>query len=461
MEQATDKTYLFEKMPIPRATIKQIVPSIASQMIVLIYNLADTYFVGLLNDPKQTAAITVVSSSFVLLTAVSNLFAIGGASLLARSLGQKDTEKAKQVSAVSFWGGLISSVIFSLLFWRLSSPILHLCGATEQTYALAFGYAKWVIVIGGAGTILNVLLANLIRAEGKALIAALGVSLGGICNIVLDPIFVLPRFLGLGAVGAGAATALSNIIATLFFIVYIQAKHKSTVVSLSPKRLNCALKHVKGIITIGIPSALQYALTVVAVSATLKFVSGYETEAVAGLGIVRKLDLLPLYFSIGVANGMLPLLAYNFAAGNSKRRHDVFIFGCAVSLGFSLLCLVCYEAFAPALTGLFIDDALTISYSSAFLRIMVLAMPMMSLCYPMIIQFQAMGKVKQSLICSVVRKGVLDIPLLFILDSILPLYGCMIVQPIVDTVSLIIAIYFYRRILQEDKKVISSHVLVK
>lgn len=129
-----------------------------------------------------------------MLTAVSNLFAVGGASLAARTLGRREDEKAKDICALSFWGALLASVLFSLLFWSLASPILYLCGATADTYPFAFGYAKWVVLFGGAGTVLNVLLANLIRAEGNALVAALGVSLGGICNIVLDPIFVLPRF---------------------------------------------------------------------------------------------------------------------------------------------------------------------------------------------------------------------------------------------------------------------------
>jgi len=459
MAQATDKTYLFEKMPVRRAILKQIIPSIASQMIALVYNLADTYFVGLLNDPKQTAAVTVVASSFVLLTAVSSLFGVGGATMVARSLGQKDEEKAKQISAVAFWGGFICSLIPSLMFLCFPSPLLYLCGATEATYDLAYGYLKWVIIIGSPFTVLNILLANLIRAEGKALIAALGVSMGGILNIILDPFFVLPRFLGLGAAGAGAATAISNMIAVLFLVTYVAAKRKTTVVSLSPKHLKYAGEHIKSIIPISIPSVIQHTLTVVAVSATLKFVSGYETEAVAGLGIVRKLDLLPLYFSIGVSNGMLPILAYNFASGNSKRRHEAFIFGCAISLGFAVICLVCYEAFAPFLTGLFIDNAVTISYSSAFLRIMVVAMPMMSLCYPMIVQFQAMGKVKEALICSILRKGVIDIPLLFVLDMLIPLYGCLMVQPIVDTISLVFAIFFYRKILREDSKKLAANAL--
>lgn len=188
--KTADRAYLFENMPVKRAVLKQIIPAVFSQIIVLIYNLADTYFVGMLNDPIQTAAVTVSYPAFVMLTAISNLFAIGGASLLARSLGQKNEEKAKSVSVISFWGGLVCAVLFSLLFWLLAAPVLHLCGATAETYDAAFRYSKWVIIIGGAGTILNVLLSNLVRAEGNAVMAAIGVTLGGFTNIILDP-FIL------------------------------------------------------------------------------------------------------------------------------------------------------------------------------------------------------------------------------------------------------------------------------
>ena len=197
---------------------------------------------------------------------------------------------------------------------------------------------------------------------------------------------------------------------------------------------------------IGFPSALQYALTVVAVAAQAKFVSAYPTEAVAALGIVKKIDQLPLYFSIGVANGLLPLLAYNHAAGNTARRGQAFRFGTLTAVSFSLCCLILFEIFAEPLVGLFIKNPQTVAYGASFLRLMVTAMPMMSVCYPMIVQFQAMGKAGESLICSVLRKGVLDIPLLFIMDALLPLYGCMLVQPTVDSISLIVALLLYRRI---------------
>ena len=433
------RTYIFEEMPVRQAVIKQVMPAVASQMVALIYNLADTYFVGMLNDPRQTAAVTVVFPAFLMLTAISNLFGVGGASAIARSLGKKKPEEAGQISSISFWFGLAGALAYVLIFLCFARPILSICGGKGETYEIARNYARWVILIGGPATILNVLLANLVRAEGGAASASVGVSLGGVLNIILDPLLILPRFMGLGVVGAGVATALSNMAAAIYFIAYIQLRRKTTVLSLSPGQLRYTSVHIRRILTIGFPSALQYALTVVAVAAQSEFVSRYATEAVAGLGIAKKLDQLPMNFSIGVASGLLPLLAYNHASGNQQRRKEAFRFGVGIAVGFALFCLALYECFAPFFASLFIGDPLTIHYAAGFLRRMVTAMPLMAICYPTIIQFQATGRARDSLICSVLRKGVLDIPLLFLMDRLFPLYGCMWVQPIVDIIALCVA----------------------
>ena len=428
MDRSTDKTYLFEQMPASQAVRRQILPAIASQMVLLAYNLADTYFVGLLNDPLQTAAVSVAYTITVLMTAIANLFAVGGASCMARALGRHEDTDARCIAAISFWWCLLAAVLFSV----------------------AFHYAKWVVIWGGPCAIINILLANLLRAEGSAGIASAGVSLGGLINIALDPLFVLPQFLGLGAQGAGLATAISNGIGTLFLLFCIFSRRRSSVVSLRPGSMRDTAKHMGSIVKIGFPSCAQYLLTMVAVGALMKFMSAYDTDAVAALGIVKKLDMLPLYFSIGVSGGILPLLAYNYASGNRERRHQVFKLGCGVSVLFSLVCVLTYELLAPVLVGLFIDTPATVAYGASFLRIMVLAMPMMAVCYPMITQFQAMGRVKESLICSVLRKGVLDIPLLFLLNGLLPMYGCTMVQPIVDCISMLAALWLYRRILRQE-----------
>ncbi|MBP3484789.1 MAG: MATE family efflux transporter [Oscillospiraceae bacterium] len=440
-----DRIELFEKMPVKRAVIKQIMPAVASQMVAVIYSLADTYFVGMLNSPAQTAAVTVVAPCFIMLTAVANLFGVGGSSLIARKLGQRRESEAREVSAVAFWWGLISAAAFCILFAALERPILFLCGADDLSLGYAIRYAGWAVMLSGTFTVSAAVSANILRAEGSAGTASRGLALGGIMNIILDPLFILPEFLGMGAEGAGLATALSNIISALFLLVCLLRK-KQSVICIDPRLVNKTREHIRPILSIGFASAIQLMLTMVGVAAQAKFVSAYTTEAVAALGIVKKLDQLPLYFTIGVSIGLLPLLAYNHAAGNEQRRSDAFRFGCTLALIVASACVVVYELFAPQLAALFIDDALTVDYAAGFLRRMVLAMPLMALAHPFITQFQAMGRVKESLICSMLRKGVLDIPLLFLFDALLPLYGCMWVQPVVDAVSLVVALILYKRI---------------
>ena len=436
---------IFEDLPVRRAVIRQIIPAIASQMVVLLYNLADAYFVGMLNRPEQTAALTVSTSAFLMLTAISNLFGVGGASAVARSLGRKDPERARRISAVTFWGGLVSGLAYAALVSLLAAEILTLCGATAETLPVALRYMRWTVIVGGPFGVMSMLLSNLIRAEGRPGTASTGVMLGCVLNILLDPLFVLPGFLNMGAEGAGLATAISNITAVCYFLLYLLRSRKTTIITVLPGRLPDLVPLAKEILSVGFPSALQYALTVVAVAAQARFVSHYATEAVAALGIMKKLDYLPMYFAIGVSNGLLPLLAYSHGAGLHQRRREAFRFGTAISVSFALLCLVAYELFAPQLSALFIDDPVTIGYAAAFLRRTVVAMPLMAFCYPMVIQFQAMGRVRESLIVSVLRKGVLDIPLLALTDWLYPLYGCMWVQPIVDTVSLAVSVRLYRR----------------
>ena len=362
---------MFEKMPVRIAVRKQIVPAIISQMVTLIYNLADTYFVGLLNDPAQTAAVAVAAPIFLMLTAISNLFGVGGASTFAQALGRKENRTASQISSIAFWFGLLASVLFAFFVLIFMRPILMVCGATTEIYELVRSYVMWTVIIGGPGTVLNILLANLIRGEGSAGIASFGVSAGGFLNILLDPFFVLPQFLNMGAAGAGLATAISNLATTLFFLGYVFSSKNKTLLSVSPSHLRYTRERIGLILSIGFPSAVQYALTVVAVAAITKFVSGYDTAAVAGFGITKKIDQLPLYFSIGVANGLLPLLAYNYAAGNRERQRRAFQYGCGIAVGFSVLCLIVYEAFAPNIAAIFIKDADTIDYAAAFLRRMV------------------------------------------------------------------------------------------
>ena len=439
----------FERKPVIRAVFAQSMPAIIAQLIALLYNWADTFFLARLNQPELVAAAMIALPLYLLLTAIGNLPGVGGGSMLSHYLGKHNPEGASSVASLTIWIGMILALMCAVIYPLVDEPVLRLIGADEQTLAPAREYTFWVITIGSVPIIMNLVLANLVRAEGLARQASIAISAGGILNCVLDPLLMLPELGNMGITGAAVATALSNMLAAVWLMAVIYARRKKGVISADPHLLRSAKLYFSKIIQVGFPSSLQYLLTVVAVAALTHFVSRYATEATAALGVVKRLDYLPLYFSIGLSQGILPLLAYNHAANNIQRRNQVFRCGMMLSLGFAIACFVVYELWAEPLALFFTQEPTTVDYITQFLRIQVVAMPFMAICYPAITYFQAMQRTREALVCSILRKGVLDIPLLFLMNGWIGLYGCMWVQPIVDCTSMLFAVYFLWRITGE------------
>ena len=244
MQTLEEKKYLFENMPIPRAYMKLSIPVILSSLVTMLYNLADTFFVGMLNDPVQNAAVTLVFPVSLAFNAVNNLFGVGGSSMMSRSLGAGDEEKVRVTSAFSFYGALFSGLLFSLLVVSFKSPLLGILGADRETYDATAGYLLWTVCFGAAPTILNVVQSYLVRSEGAALHASIGTMSGCFLNILLDPVFILPWGLNMGAAGAGLATFVSNMAACGYFIILALAKGKRTYVCMDLRKLRCLTKDV-------------------------------------------------------------------------------------------------------------------------------------------------------------------------------------------------------------------------
>lgn len=436
----------FEHKPVIRAVFSQSMPAIIAQLIALLYNWADTFFLARLNQPELVAAAMIALPLYLMLTAIGNLPGVGGGSMLSHYLGKHNPDGASSVASLTIWMGLILAMLCAVIYPLVDEPLLRLIGADEQTLAPAREYTFWVITIGSVPIIMNLVLANLVRAEGMARQASIAISAGGILNCILDPILMLPEMGNMGITGAAVATALSNMLSAVWLTAIIYTRRKSGVITAAPRLLRSAKVYFSKIIQVGFPSSLQYLLTVVAVAALTHFVSRYATEATAALGVVKRLDYLPLYFSIGLSQGILPLLAYNHAANNMQRRNQVFRCGIMLSLGFAIVCFVVYELWAEPLALFFTQEPTTVDYITQFLRIQVVAMPFMAICYPAITYFQAMQRTREALVCSILRKGVLDIPLLFLMNGWMGLYGCMWVQPIVDFTSMLFAVYFLWRI---------------
>ena len=234
------KTILFEETPIPKAVMIMSVPTIISSLVMVIYNLADTYFVGMVNDPIQNAAVALAAPVLLAFNAVNNLFGIGISSMMSRALGSKDYD-----------------TVFSLLFTVFRQPLLLLLGSDATTAAATGAYLHWTVTCGAIPAILNVVLAYLVRAEGSSLHASIGTMSGCLLNILLDPVFILPRGLGMGAAGAGLATFLSNCAACLYFLVLLYVKRGKTYVCIRPSMFRPSRSTVASICGVGITASIQ------------------------------------------------------------------------------------------------------------------------------------------------------------------------------------------------------------
>ncbi len=417
------KTDLFETMPIPKAVASLSVPTILSSLVMVLYSLADTYFVGMLGNAVQNAAVTLAAPVLLAFNAVNNLFGVGSSSMMSRALGRKDLDTVRRSCSFGFYCALFCGALFSLLVTALRSPLLSLLGADTSTADATESYLFWTVTLGAVPAILNVVMAYLVRAEGASLHASLGTMSGCLFNILLDPFFILPWGLNMGAAGAGCATFLSNCLACCYFFVLLFFKRGKTYVCISPK-LFCLRKNiVTGVCAVGIPAAIQNLLNVTGMTVLNNFTAAYGTQPVAAMGIAYKVFMIPLQVTFGISQGIMPLISYNYASGNVKRMKKALYFTSGVSVCFMALVSLGYYLGAGGLVSLFMKDPDIVNYGASFLKAMSLALVFQCVDFIAVGVFQACGMGKKSLIFALLRKIVLEIPALFILNLLFPLYG--------------------------------------
>lgn len=441
------KSALFETMSIPRAVLSLSVPTVLSSLVAVLYNLADTYFVGMLNDPVQNSAVTLAAPVLLAFNAVNNLFGVGASSMMSRALGSKDFDTVHRSSAFGFYCALVCGVLFSLLATLFRFPLLALLGADAVTSRATLDYMLWTVTCGAAPAILNVVMAYLVRSEGATLHASVGTMSGCALNIVLDPIFILPWGLNMGAAGAGCATFLSNCFACLYFFVLLFVRRGRTFVSLNPALARPRGDIVKGVFSVGVPAAIQNLLNVTGMTVLNNFTAAFgDTSAIAAMGISHKISMIPMYITQGVSQGLMPLVSYNYGSGNVPRLKRAVRFAAQISLGFMIAVTAIYFFASGPLVGLFIKTEAVVAYGSQFLRCMCLAQPFLCLDFLAVGVFQACGLGRYSLIFAVLRKIVLEIPALYILNRLVPLYGLACAQPVAEVVLAAAAVVILTRL---------------
>ena len=440
-EQNTDE--LFGTMPVPKAVQKMAIPAVVSQLIVLIYNLADTFFVGQTNDPYMVAGVSLILPVFNLTLAVANLFGSGGGALLPKLLARDDTDEASRSAAYCLRFGALSALAFSAIIAIFMRPILNTLGASENTYVHAKTYVTVVLVYGALPTMLSNVLSNLIRSLGLSREAAVGVALGGVLNIVLDPLFMfvlLPK--GSEVLGVAVATLISNCISCIYCLLVFFKKQKVIKPALfgaSPRKENRSYVYA-----VGFPGAAGGLLFDADYMVLDRLISSYGETALAAIGIVLKAERIPQQVGLGLCQAMVPLVAFNYERKDFKRLKEIMRCTLAVGAVVAVVSLIIYELLPGQIVRLFIRDAETLAIGTSFLRIRSLAAVIMFFCFFGVHFYQGVGDGKKSLLLALMRWVGLNIPMMFILNAAFGMYGTVWAQVVSDVISVIITFIVLR-----------------
>lgn len=449
---------LFEKASVHEAVAQLTIPVIISSLVIVVYSLADTYFVSLLNDSVQNAAVTLVTPVLFTFNVAHNLFGMGAASMMSRSLGSRDYKTVYQCAAFGFYCALCWGVLFSILCIGFQNPLLRLLGADWETWKATREYMFWTVFCGAAPAILNVVLGHMFRAEGDSVHASIGSMSGCILNMILDFIFITPHGLNMGAEGAGLATFLSNCVSCLYFFVILYWKRGRTYVCIHPKQVVFKKDIVLGIGNVGVPAAIQNLLNVTGMTLLNYFTASFGADAVAGMGITQKIHMVPIQIALGFSQGIMPLVSYSYGAGDFKRMKQTILFAVKLMLPPILITTAGYYIGAGKLVGLFMDNVVIVDYGTRFLRGFCLSLPF--LCTDSLITgvFQALGMGKTALTFAILRKAVLEIPAILLLNFLFPLYGIPYAQLVTEIVLAVAGVIMLFRIFRREECVCHKSV---
>ena len=460
MEQNSKKA-VFETMPVPKALATMAIPTIISQIINLIYNIVDAYFIGRTGNSYMMAATSLTLTIMMMTIAFSNLFGVGGGSLIARLLGQKKDGEAKAVSAFSIYGAVTISILYSLLIGLFLDPILRMLGASDATIGFAREYTILVIVIGCLPTILSATMAHLLRNAGYSKQAGFGLSLGGVLNIILDPLFmfvILPE--GREVYGAALATLLSNVSSFCYLLFTVCRVSKAANLSVDPRDVfKIGKTNTKKLFSVGVPSAILTGLFDVANVVLNMLAAGHNDFVLAAIGIVMKIERLPNAVNIGLSQGMLPIVAYNYSSGNRERMKETIRTARIFGLSIAAACIVLFEIFANPLTSMFLNTAKdnaqeairTLAYAVIFLRLRCLAAPFQFINYHTSFCMQAMGKGFHTMLHATVRELVFYIPYMYLLNGLFGENGLAFALVAGEFCGAMFALYLLNRNLKKDQ----------
>lgn len=448
IQKKVTREELFEKSPVWNAIFSLTIPMIISSLVAMVYNLSDTYFVGVLNDSVQNAAITLTAPAMTLFYGITNLFGIGASSLMSRSMGQKDIQTVKRAAATGLYLAFCGAIMLSVVTILFNGPTLHLLGTDTTTYRATKDYLFWTVCLGAIPSIMSIMFSYLLRAEGRSLQASIGQMSGCILNIILDPFFILPFGLNLGAAGAGLATFVANCVACTYFLVYIMKQKNQTYVCINPAFVTLKKSILGSIFIVGIPGVFQNILNVLSMTILNNIVAEYGADVVASVGIANKINQLPIQIVFGFTQGVMPLIGYNYAAKNFGRMKEVIKKTYMVTLTALLCILVLFNVAGQPIIRFFMDNNEIVKTGAWFLSGFGISLPFMCIDFMVVGISQSFGMGKPALIFSFLRKLFLEIPFILLLNSVAGVLGIAYAQCATEVIMAIVAFFVQLSILK-------------
>lgn len=440
-----------ENAPVRSAILKLALPTMLGMVVQVIYNFTDTFFIGLMRDTNMIAAVSLATPLFMAIQAFGNIFAVGSASYISRKLGEKDFTEAKHANAVAFYTSIIVGVVLAGLMILFKTPLLHAIGTSEDTFAPTNEYFT-IIAACSILPVLQVSMAGMVRSEGATVKSMMGIVIGVVSNIILDPIFIFG--FGLGIAGAAWATIIGNALGTGFYILHFCSK--KTLLSIRPKDFKPSTRIYGQSLKIGVSSAVSTAIMGLSMVLANVFAHQYSDATVAGNGIQMRINSICIMLMIGLAQGYQPFAGYNYGARNHHRLIDglktTMLYNTVLACFFTLM----FVLFGRSLVTAFTDDPAVIEAGTKILHAFCWGAPFIGMQMTLMTTFQASGKAVRAMLISLGRQCVLYFPLLFILNGLFGFDGYIYAQPTADILTTIAAVLLSISFLKELRKLHSE-----
>ena len=435
---------LFESASIPKAFLALTIPTVLSKVVMIVYNLVDTWFIAATNDTALVAAVSLCLPVLSTMAAIGDIWGVGGSSLISRLFGQGEREKAKEVSALCFYGALACSIITTVVMLALETPILRLLGADESTMACAVEYYR-ILAIGAPAVVVYIVPMHMLRTEGLSNAAMIGSLVGAVVHLILVPVLVFG--LDMGIAGAAWATVWGNVATLLVYLWYIVRRCQLATISFKAFRIR--RETLSQVLSIGIPSSLTTLTQGIAMTLTNRYLLLYGTEQVAAYGIAYKLVSMAYTMQIGFSFGAQPLIGYNYAKDDHSRLKNILKFNYGFMTAISLASTILLWIFAPQLMQFFMKDSAIVAAGTVMSRCQLSGLVFSGIILVSTTVFRAAGKSIQSFLLAVSRQGFVYSAVIIAANALFGYYGVICAQPVADIITMVIALLMLKNLLKE------------